>query len=219
MKKQYCAIAFTFVISMSVVFAGEQIRLYKEFTSGMTYREVKSKPHVLEATELGIPGVRLYRDVEKFAGHNWEQLFSFHDDKLTDVSLVSNVLEQYAPAVLTVANSGFTLAHMTSATQELDCLLLQMTETQEAVIQAVTAFEQTALNDNHLELLYIDNSAIEKIAPKLTGKESLSQLLMMFPESTRTVEIIATVSDDSESILAVSFSTPIYAMGMLTEDF
>jgi len=219
MRKQYYITAVVFVISMNAIFAGEQIRLYKEFTSGMTYSEVKNKPNVLDATELGIPAVRLYREVEKFAGQDWGQLFGFHDDKLTDVSLVSSVIEQYPSAVLTLGNSGFSLAHMESATQELDCILLKMTEPQEVFYQAIVAFEEEALNNNHLELLYIDDSTLEKIVPSLTGKESSSQILAMLPDATRTVAVVVTVLENSEPVITLSFSTPKHAMSMLTEDF
>jgi hypothetical protein len=108
---------------------------------------------------------------------------------------------------------------MESATQELDCILLKMTEPQEVFYQAIVAFEEEALNNNHLELLYIDDSTLEKIVPSLTGKESSSQILAMLPDATRTVAVVVTVLENSEPVITLSFSTPKHAMSMLTEDF
>ena len=214
------AVVAIVVISSGAVHAGERIRIYKEFTTGMTYEEIRNEPGILDAAELGIPAVRLYREAEKFGGLDWAQLFSFHDNKLTDVSLVSLDIQQYQQAAITIANSGFSLVHMQSAARELDCVALYLTETQDAVLRAVDEFEREALDSDHLMLIYVDDPSLQKIIPRLTGDESPSQVLALFPANTRSATVVISALEDPENpFLTLTFSTPLYALSLLREDF
>lgn len=219
--KKYILILLLPIICQPIFGGDTTIRLYKDFTAGMSYDEVKRKPNVHDATKLEIPTVRLYREVEIFGGQNWGQLFGFYENKLTEVSLLSYNIEQYQPAINTVVNSGFVLVYMESATQWLDCIALYRTQNQEVIFSGIDEFEQNALNHNHLTLLFVEKSILQRYMPQLIDKESPSKFLMaILPENARLVTVVVTALEDPENpLLTLTFSAPSYARSILKEDF
>lgn len=217
MKKGILLLLVLTVICRSGFGGDAPIRLYKEFLSEMSYEEVKRKPNMQVAHDF--EDIRLYREDEKFGGQTWEQRFHFQENSLTAVSLHSYNTENYMPAVLTIANSGFSLLYMESATQSLDCLELIQTQQQSTVLKAVEEFEQEGLSSNFLMLMYVDTPAFQKMM-LLTGEETLSQLLAALSGDTRVVSVKASALENpDEPTLLVTFSTLVNLVRSLKEDF
>lgn len=218
MRKTVLTIMFALVSAM--VSAGDgPVRLFSELSAGMPYDEVRQLPGVQIESELDIPNVRLVRRDVDFAGGKWTQLFSFRNDRLTDIILLSDYDPERYVAVLGALQAGFSLMRVTSDQGSVDCITVLKTNPLEEVAAFIDQFEAQATKDGYIEIAYLDTAAFESVIPDYDIEQPSSQLAKLLPVETRAVTFTSLnrkLGDDP--YLRVIFSTPAFTARMLQKE-
>lgn len=189
-----------FILSSS---ANAGIRLYKDYSFGMTKTEIMKKSGVYDCSQEFESG-SLCLDNQKFVGEPVELGFRFVNNQLVSVVLFTDFTQDNYLKFLGALGSKFEPITIESSNEKVDLLVLKKNHKEAELLKQISDFEQQAIASGYVNYTFIDKTSYQKY----NSSSNTVEMILKADNSMRAVEYIISEDDEYNVFGVIIFSAP-----------
>lgn len=197
--------AVTTATSKTPIPASDKITIFKDYTYGMSPQQVKEISKAVPCEDPDLRDALCAPKPIKFAGTDWDQIFGFMDNKLSQVALGRDEIEieNLFSLINQLKSNEYVQVYINNGAETFDTIYAMQKNGAEAALSDSAQFIQKSLeNSPFLSVCFFPlsyaTSLVEEKAPNAFAKMGEA------PKNLRLIELMMT-----EEGVAVTFETPV----------